>query len=229
MPFQIHITETEIKAFIPELSKMLWTGQDDYDAQRKKAIEYVCQELRDRGYTLPELMPEFIIRNNGNTIIDKEKTEAQGEDSLQRARYILQPVVLTPGANAEITIEGSFDISHWFTAAAFNINSASAVTGTFETQFSHYRVLTDVEHGTIDFRLYLVETGIEKLVIYKWLELILLDKYSREDDLYYLKMKYFRNEYESLFKSLRIHTDADGNGEAATNEFTKPGSVRILK
>jgi len=59
--------------------------------------------------------------------------------------------------------------------------------------------------------------------------MIMIYKYSDENDMYFLKMKYFRREYEDLAEVIRIFTDSNNDGEAHENEFTKPGSIRMLK
>lgn len=229
MPLEVHIAENDIKAYIPELSKMLWSGQADYSAQKNRAVEHVCQMLKDGGHNVAAVMPQFTIRQSGELIEIKELREAESEDLIQRARWVLKPVQFTPGTTAEIRIEGSYDKQSWQTAAAITVESDSVVTGILPTIYQYYRAATNIASGALDFSLHLVDTGIEKLIIFKWLELILLDKYTEENDMYYLKMEYFRKEYEEIAGSLRIFTDSDNDGRAGRNEFTKPGSIKMLK
>lgn len=229
MPFEVHITENDIKAYIPELSKMLWSGQADYGAQKGRAIEHVCQMLKDRGHNLAAVMPQYTIRNSGELIEIKELRHAEFEELIQRSRWVLKPVQFVPGTTAAIRIEGSFDKQSWQTAAAISVESDSLSTGILSTVFSYYRAATNISTGAIDFILYLVDTGVEKLIIFKWLELILMDKYTDENDMYYLKMRYFRKEYSELADSIRIYTDSDSDGKADRDEFTRPGSIKMLK
>lgn len=229
MPFEIHITEDDIRAYIPELSKLLWSGQADYSAQKSRAVEHVCQMLKDRGHNLAEVMPQYTIRKSGELVEIKELRLAEYEELIQRSRWVLRPVQFIPGSSASIRIEGSFNKQTWQTAAAINVQSDSVMSGVLPALFSYYRTAINIETGAIDFSLYLVDTGIEKLIIYKWLELILMDKYTDENDMYYLKMNYFREEYNELAESIRIYTDGDSDGQAGRDEFNKPGSIRMLK
>jgi len=229
MPFEVHITEDDIKAYIPELSKMLWSGQPDYSAQKSRAVEHVCQMLKDRGHNMAAVMPQFTIRQSGELIEIKELREAENEDLIQRARWVLRPVQFTPGTTAAIRIEGSYDKQTWQTAAAISVESDSSVTGVLPTIYQYYRTATNISSGALDFCMYLVDTAIEKLIIFKWLELILMDKYTDENDMYCLKMNYFRKEYNELAASIRIFTDSDNDGSAGGDEFTKPGSIKMLK
>jgi len=229
MPLETHITESDIKAYIPELSKMLWSGQADYTAQKDRAIEHVSQMLKDRGHSLQAIMTRFTLRKSGVLIEDKEISEAPKDELIQRSRWVFKPIQFSPGTIASIRIEGSFDRENWQSVYILSIDSDSEQTGILPALYTYYRVVTNVEIGAIDFVMYLVETGIEKLIIYKWLELIMLDKYSDENDMYFLKMKYFRREYEELAEGIRIFTDSNNDGEAQENEFTKPGSIKMLK
>ena len=142
---------------------------------------------------------------------------------------MFKPVQFSPGTIASIRIEGSYDRENWQSVYILSIASNTEQTGILAALYTYYRVVTNVEIGAIDFVMYLVETGIEKLIIYKWLELIMLDKYSDENDMYFLKMNYFRREYEELAEGIRIFTDSNNDGEAQENEFTKPGSIKMLK
>jgi hypothetical protein len=54
-------------------------------------------------------------------------------------------------------------------------------------------------------------------------------KYTEENDMYFLKMKYFRKEFDELAGSIRIFTDSDNDSRAGRDEFTKPGSIKMLK
>ena len=229
MPLEVFITENDIKSYIPELSKMLWSGQADYSAQKTRAVEHVCQMLKDGGHNTAQVMPRFIIRQSGELIGIKELREAEYEDLIQRERWVLKPELFTPGTIAAIRIEGSYDKQAWQTAAAIDLDADSVLTGILPSIFRYYRAATNISTGALDFSMYLVDTGIEKLIIYKWLELILLDKYTEENDMYFLKMKYFRKEFDELAGSIRIFTDSDNDSRAGRDEFTKPGSIKILK
>lgn len=228
MPFQNHITEKDLKAYIPELSKLLWSDETDYSNQKTEAEKLVLMDLADRGYRSIEIMPELILRKPGALITSNETGEASPESIISRSRFVLEVNKYISGT-INIHLEGSSDKLNWhniFTQTITGLNKASIVIG---REFRYYRVLAAVTGGGVDFLAYMVETTFDRLVSAKWLELILLDRYVEESDQYYLKMMYFKNEYDGFWNRIKIWIDRNNNGEPDFGETGKTSNIRMLK
>jgi hypothetical protein len=229
MPFQNHITEKDLKAYIPELSKLLWSDEADYSNQKTEAERLVLMDLADRGYRSIDVMPEVILRKPGALITANETSEASPDSIISRSRFVLEVNKYISGGTITIQLEGSGDRSNWeniLTQTVTGLNKASIVIG---REFRYYRVLATVTGGGVDFLAYMVETTFDRLLSSKWLELILLDRYVEESDQYYLKMMYFKNEYDRLWNRIKIWSDRNNNGELDLGETGKTSDIRMLK
>ncbi|HWA05533.1 MAG TPA: hypothetical protein VG961_03220 [Ignavibacteria bacterium] len=229
MPLEEYLTENDIKSCIPELSRFLWIEETDFTPQKQKAIEEVTLELSARGFNPAEIMPRLYIRYAGTAETADHITESTGEDLAARLRYVLSIKVFTAGGLKTFNLEGSNDRSNWETIDSRKAESAGIVTFIIPRSFLYYRLNVSITGGAIDYEAFLCDTSVEKLVSYKWLELILLDRFTAENDQYHLKMKYFRKEYENLLGKIRIWMDKDSDGSLALNEFSKTTTIKILK
>ena len=126
-------------------------------------------------------------------------------------------------------LEGSNDREIWDVIDARKAEAKGIITFTLDRSYIFYRLRVTVTGGAIDYEAYLCDTGIEKLIAYKWIELILLDRISQDGDQYHLKMKYFKNEYDKLLGRIKIWLDKDSDGSINANEFSTTSSIRILK
>ena len=135
----------------------------------------------------------------------------------------------TPGGLKTFNLEGSNDKTNWEIIDSRKAEATGVVTFLLGSSYLFYRLNVTITGGAIDYDAYLSDTGIEKLIAYKWLELILLDKFTQENDQYHLKMKYFKSEYEKLLGRIKIWQDKDSSGTLEANEFNSTSSIRMLK
>ncbi len=229
MPLEEHLTEEDIKGYIPELARFLWAEETDYSKQKQQAVNEVKLELSSRGFNLAEIMPQLVIRNSGITEVSDHITEPTPEDAAARLRYVLDVKIFNPDGIKTFFLEGSNDKEIWESIDSRKAEAVGIVTFMISKSFLYYRLNVAITGGSIDYSAYLCDTGIEKLISYKWLELILLDRFTAENDQYHLKMKYFKGEYESLLNKIRIWIDKDGSGNLNGNEYNTTSTIRILK
>jgi hypothetical protein len=229
MPLEEYLTEAELKSCIPELHRFLWSEEEDYSMQKQQALNEVRTELISRGFKPAEIMPRLYLRHAGITETADHETEPTGEDEAARLRYVLDVKVFTAGGLKTFILEGSNDKSSWFELDTRKAEAVGIVTFLLAGSYLYYRLRVSVTGGAIDYDAFLCDTGIERLVMYKWLELILLDRFTEENDHYHLKMKYFRGEYESLLNKIKIWEDENGDGHVNGNEFNTTTNIRILK
>lgn len=229
MPLEEYLTEDDLKSCIPELSRFLWSEETDFTPQKQKAIEEVTLELSNRGFNPAEIMPRLYIRYAGTTETADHITDSTGLDLAARLRYVLDVKVFTAGGLKTFNLEGSNDSANWEIIDSRKAEAVGIITFILPRSFLYYRLNIFITGGSIDYAAFLCDTSIEKLITYKWLELILLDRFTTENDQYHLKMKYFRREYENLMGKIRIWMDKDSDGALASNEFSKTTTIKILK
>ena len=78
MPLEEHLTEDDIKSYIPELSRFLWTEETDYSSQKKQAVAEVTMELSAKGFNPALVNPRLYIRRSGITETGDHTTEPTG-------------------------------------------------------------------------------------------------------------------------------------------------------
>ncbi len=229
MPLEEHLSEEDIKSSIPELARYLWSEETDYSSQKKQAVNDVTMELTTKGFTPALINPRLYIRRAGIIESADHTTEPTGEDRCARLRYVMNVTEFTPGGLKTCYLEGSNDKTDWNVIDARKAEETGTITFLLQSSYLYYRLRVTITGGTIDYEAYLCDTGIEKLIAYKWLELILLDRITAEGDQYHLKMKYFKKEYENLLGRIKIWMDKDSDGSISSNEFTTNSTIRILK
>ncbi|MBZ0204247.1 MAG: hypothetical protein K8I03_14625 [Ignavibacteria bacterium] len=229
MSFQNFITEEDLRSYIPELSKLLWTDEANFDRQKKESEKLFLNDLADRGYRGTDIMPELMLRNSGLNISANETTEPSKEDVIPRQRFLLNVSKFVSGGSKIIFLEGSNDKSVWETVHTENPSGIMNSNVIISKHYRFYRIRAVVSGGSMDFKAYLSETTYERMLIYKWLELILLDRYSQENDQYHLKMKYFKSEYDRLWNTVKIYIDSNYDGATDAGEAGKLTTITILK
>lgn len=229
MSFQNFVTEEDLKSYIPELSKLLWIDESNFDKQKKESEKIFLADMASRGYRGADIMPELLLRNAGLTISANEITETSKEDIVPRQRFVLNVSKFVSGGSKVIFLEGSNDKTVWEIVQTENpagiANSSTIIT----RHFRFYRIRTSISGGSIDFKASLIETTFERMLVYKWLELILLDRYTTENDQYHMKMKYFKSEYDSLWDQINIYCDSNYDGTIEKNEAERMTTITMFK
>jgi hypothetical protein len=229
MPLEEHLTEDDIKSYIPELARFLWSEETDYSAQKVQAVNEVKLELASRGFNPAKINPRLVIRYSGASADTTHTTEPTGEDTAARLRYVLEVKEFTEGGLKTFILEGSNDKTNWNVLDSRKAEAAGTITFMPGSSFLYYRLRVIITGGAIDYEAYLCDTGTEKLIAYKWLELILLDRITQDSDQYHLKMKYFKGEYDKLLGRIKIWEDDNSDGILNESEFNTTSSIKMLK
>jgi len=228
MPIENFLIEQELKSYVPELGRLLWSEETDFTPQKIQAYSELNNELSSRGFNPAEIMPRLYIRKAGITETSHHITESTDADAAARLRYVLDVKQFSEGGLKIFTLEGSNDNSYWEAIDSRKAESQGITTFIISRSFLYYRLNVSVTGGSIDYTAFMCDTGLEKLAAYKWLELILLDRISEEGDQYHIKMKYFKNEYDTLLDKIKIWVDMDSGGSLSRDEFNT-STIRILK
>ena len=204
-----YVTETELKGFIPELTKYLWTSETDFSKQKTQAEQTVIRDLANRGYKVRELQPKLIFDITGVDYI---------EDNINALRF-----VCTADSAGSIELLGSNDDVTYETVTTLTFTGAGTQSYMISTPYRYY-VVDTTESGYISF---LCEITYDGLFAYKWLELILMDSFTERNDQYYERMLYFQNQYEKLLNTMILSVDIDGDGESDSQ--TSFNSVNVTR
>ena len=208
------VTETELKGYIPELSKYLWNGETTFTAQKGQAERDVLSDLVNKGYLIRQLQPRLVFDITG---------EESLEDNINALRFVCE-------ADEAGTIEllGSNDNETFETITTLTFTSGNYTT------LQSYQIVNPYKYYAVDtthtgYNAYLVELTFDRLFAYKWLELILMDAYSQENDSYYLKMLYFMNKYTDLLNTMIINKDVDDSGDITDDEQSSSNSISYTR
>lgn len=229
MPYYNYILEADLKSYIPEISRLVWDDESDFSNQKREAENTVLQDIQSKGYRGIDVMPHLNLRSSGNTISSSETGSASVEDYIGRMRFVVNCTLFTTGGKT-ITLYGrNSSNEEWLSVETLTITATGIKSVAFTRQFKFYKIDISVSAGTIDLESYLVDCSFDRLIIFKWLEIILLDRYVNENDQYFLKMLYFQDAYNKAWNKIKIYTDNDNNGSITSNEYNTTSSITMLK
>lgn len=176
-----YINQQYLKGFVPALDKYLRIGEIDYLKQKEKSEQIVMNDFTRRGYDVRELMPELEL-----------STEAV-QDEFNRLRLVAETL-----GTATVTLYGSNDNNTFNNLLTINSTVAETRTELINESYSYYKI-----SGTNYNKVYLVESVYDLFFCYKWLELILSDMITNEDDIYSVKTSEYYTKYADLFRAFK--------------------------
>lgn len=229
MSFKNYVTEKDLKSYIPELSRLLWAEEPDFSGQKAEAENLLLRDLTDRGYSPAAVMPGLELWTDETEISTDETGESFTDELNSRNRFVLEVTKITGGGTKEIILEGSSSGINWVSLHTAEVTQTGIATAIVNPVYKYYRVRAVVSGGTLGFSAELADTTLERFIIFKWLELIMLDRFITEDDQFYLKMKYLRGEYDKLWNTVKIPADTDSDGSVSAGELRGNSTIRILK
>ena len=200
-----YVTEKELKGYIPELSKYLWNGENDFSKQRIQAEQIVVSDLSNKGYLIRQLQPKLYLGTNAI------------EDNINALRF-----VCTSTGAGTVTLWGSNDEDYEI-VKTLTFVKAETQSHIITNPFKYYKVDSET------FTSYLVEITFDRLFAYKWLELILMDSFKERDDSYYERMTYFKESYQNLLNGMVINIDSNEDGEIDETEQSSTNSIDIVR
>ena len=176
----------------------MWSGETDYTKQKVKAEQIVLNDFINRGHKATILRPNLDLRTSTDTI-NTSSTGTSYEDTQTRMRLGYNVTVRT--GTTSLVLQGSDDEATWSTITTISVTSTGISSEVFLTPYKYYRINSTITAGTLAFTAWLTETNYDLWFAYKWLELILMNAYTNEDDQYYKRMEWFKNAYNDLWDS----------------------------
>ena len=222
------LIESDLRAYIPNIDLVQWTGTDDYSAQ----IEAAEREVRDDLYSImglksSSLRPDLTL-NAGTTSITSSTTSSEIEDEADRKRLVCN-VTAFSGTSHTVTLEGSNDETTWTTVTTLTITETGVESALLPLQFTYYRSVVAVSSGAMTANIYLTETIYDTLFAYKTLAIILQALIKTDGDQWSIKASYFHEMYEKKLSTYKMFYDANLDGEVDAGEMTSNKIVGYYK
>lgn len=217
-----YIDEDYLKGLSPELENYLWRGETNYTKQKNTANREVFNDLKDGGYKYQELMPELVLYNY--TTFTATTTGNSYQDTINRLRYCID--VASQSGSQTITLQGSNDGTNFTSIEVLTPTTTGELTVEFFNVYKYYRAVVTVASGSINLKIFLVETRFDLLFAYKWLYLILWNAKKSADDQFALKSEDVGKMYSESFDSARFYLDRGLTGRATAERASKIISVR---
>lgn len=189
------VTETDLKGYVPELAKFLWAGETDYSKQKAVAEQIVLGDLIDKGHILRQIQVPLLLTTEGQ------------QDLINGMRFVCY---LNSGSG-DATLYGSSDNETFYEVTTLTFVDEDELSELITDTYKYYKI--GLEAG-LDCTCYLYETNYDLLFAYKWLELILMDVFKQEGDMFYMRASYFKGMYDDKLNKMIVATDTDEDGEA---------------
>lgn len=222
------LTEADLRAYIPNIDLIQWTGTDDYSAQ----IEAAEREVRDDLYSImglksSSLRPDLTL-NAGTTSITSSTTSSEIEDEADRKRLVCN-VTAFSGTSHTVTLEGSNDETTWTTVTTLTITETGVESALLPLQFTYYKATVAVSSGAMTANIYLTETIYDTLFAYKTLAIILQALIKTDGDQWSIKASYFHEMYEKKLSSYKMFYDANLDGTLDEGELISNTIIKYNK
>lgn len=220
-------TEDDLKAYVPNLTGLLWAGETDYTAQIAAADKEVRNDFTARGLRHIFLRPDLVLIDGTESIAASETSDAI-EEAFNYGRLAVE-VTAFSGANKTLTLEGSNDNSTWETIYTVTISETGNDYYDLPAAYAYYRTNLATSSGAVTAKVYLTETSFDTLFVYKTLELILQSFVKNEGDQFSIKRDYFAREYREKLSSLKSLYDVDLSGTVDTGETNETTSITYYR
>ena len=217
--------EIYLKGFVPELSRLLWSGETDYSKQKEKAEQIVSMDFLVSSYKALSLRPDLYLRSDTSTL-NADTTGTPFYDAASRLRLAYNVTVRT-GTTTSLTLQGSSDQVTWTDIKTISITATGADSVVFISAFQYYRINATITSGILAFTAWLTETIYDLFFAYKWLELILMNAGKGDQNKFTEYAKYFAEQYGLLWQRGIIYEDLNGDGTVSNSNKKKTGIVRM--
>lgn len=222
------LTESDLRAYIPNIDLVQWTGTSDYSAQ----IEAAEREVRDDLYSVmglksSALRPELTL-NAGTSSITSSTTSDSVQDAADRKRLVCN-VTAFSGTSHTVILDGSNDEGTWTTVITETITGTGVYTSLLPFQYTYYRATVAVSSGAMTANIYLTETIYDTLFAYKTLAIILQALIKTDGDQWSIKASYFHTMYEKKLATYKMFYDQNLDGEVDTGELVSNTIIKYNK
>lgn len=221
-----YCTETDLKGYFPELDLYKWGGETDFSKFKAGAETKVCLDLKNKGYDLRKLQTPLVLLNEEK--IGTGETNAE-EDKTNRLRLVYNFAINADGN--EFTLQGanvSSDNTIWNDIKTRVVDSSGEYSVIFTDAYKYYRIKYNFIEPLTPV-IALIETNYDILFIYKWLELIMMNGSKQQNDKYWLKMLYFKENYDAQLNSMVISIDENEDGEIENSERVSTNTAEYVR
>jgi hypothetical protein len=240
-----YIVDADLEKYYPNLSEFLWTGKVSYQAQIQEAFEFVCDEIRHRGIELRKFgTPLDLLRPEGtttdqNVLASRTDTATYtsqyiiGQDSF--TRLVIDVSSLSAQTGFAFTLQGSNDVNvnasspptHWTDILTLKPFQVGVISGTFTDEYKYYRFVTVQTGASISYTISLVDTTVERLVVWQSFRIIFEDFTREEGDIWFQRAKTAEDRYQKHLQVTRFFVDEDGDNRVTEKDVLTHMSARM--
>lgn len=224
-----YISQEDLKAYIPNIDNLLWTGQEDFSTQFTSAEIEVMNDFIKKNYKAIYLRNDLFIREAGTVTTAAETSDISEEDTITRMRFVVDCKTFTGDDDKVITIHGTNDSVTYTSIDSLTISATGVSSLIISQYYKHYKVVATVPDGSIDYAAYLTETSYDLLYIYKTLIIILTPLVKEENSTYGLLLAEFKRKYENEWNELKVFYDSSESGDINGLEIIRNSSINYLK
>ena len=222
---RIFIDQDYLKAYVPNLDNLLFTGEEDFSKEKRAAEQEVLQDFLNSRHRAVAIRNDLDLRSSGTTLTDDASTDSSAEDTISRTRWVVNVTTYTASASLELQGRDASD-DDWNTVSSMTITETGENSEVITKYYKYYRVVAMVT-GSLDYESFLTESVYDLLHAYKWAMIINRNRTKQEGDQYYVKYELCKAYYDKLFNDMVLYLDTDNDGEVDTG--ISNNSIKMYK
>ena len=240
--FKNYIVDEDLEKYYPNLSEFLWKKTTSYATQIQEAFDFVSDEMRHRGIDLRKYGKSLDLKRAVDSTADQNVLTSTveltgttqgyivGQDAFNRFVVNVTAITGTP----TFTLEGSNDVkvtpsappANWQTITSLKPIKAGEITIVFNEEFRYYRLVSTVA-ASVTYTASLVETTIDRLVVWMAFSIIFHD-FSREaTDIWAMRAVKAEEHYQNHLRVIRFMTDEDEDNKVTEADRMTRMSARM--
>lgn len=225
-----YTTDEDLKAYVPNLNNLLWTGQSNFNMQKQSAEIEVMNDFIKRDYKAIYLRNDLSLRESGTAISNTISEAVSSADDITRMRFVVNCKAITGTTDKTVTIYGTDDDGDTYISIdTLTISAIGIKSLIIPEYYKKYKVTATVPDGSIDYAAYLTETSYDLLHIFKELIIILTPLVKEENSTYGLLLNEFKKKYDYEWDQLKIYYDSAGSGNLNDLTVNRNYSITYLK
>ncbi len=223
------VTDADLRKYFPKLASYVWTTQADYSTQIAEAFELVLDDLRAREIDVRRMHTpidlNWPIISNANrdimTVVTSTVAMASGHNQGIQGfrRFCVNVLALNGTTGYTVKLQGSNDISasttqaptNWADVVTITPAAVGLVTVAFSNEYQWYRVVLAVPGSSpsIQFTAYLLETYVDRWIIWRTFQMIFQDFSKESGDIWHLRAQEAMQRYQQALTSAKFGLDTN--------------------
>jgi len=189
-----YITDTELKAYAPNLLKYLWASQVSYATQINEAFRLVLDDLRARGVAIRQLGKSIPVTTSS----------VAGRDAFNRFTVS----VSVASSSCVMTLQGSNDETTWESVASVSLSDFTGTTSlVFNSEYAYYKVVITGTAPT--YEAWISESYVDRPIIWRALEII-YEQFAKEpNDIWITRKMQAAEYYTNALASVQMLIDSN--------------------